>query len=133
MSILFVFPLQLMSFSLLPLNMQPPILSAWTPIRQSARLDRFCLASNYLRSKTVNFSHVKSIAGAISYPCKRSDPILKVQALIYSPVIGVDPTAASRAHPSCPQLQESSIVSPASLQYWLQYLLPFSARQSQAG
>jgi hypothetical protein len=35
--------------------------------------------------------------------------------------------------PACPQLQEISIVFPASLQYWLQYLLPGSQSQLQAG
>ena len=34
---------------------------------------------------------------------------------------GAAPAAASRAQPAWPQLQEISIVSPASLQYWLQY------------
>jgi hypothetical protein len=35
--------------------------------------------------------------------------------------------------PAWPQLHASSVVSRASLQYWLQYLLPFTATHEQAG
>jgi hypothetical protein len=52
---------------------------------------------------------------------------------IYSAAAGGDPTAASMAQPAWPQLQEISMVFPASLQYWLQYLLPAWAVQVQAG
>jgi hypothetical protein len=41
--------------------------------------------------------------------------------------------ASDTAHPSCPQLQEISVVLPESLQYWLQYLVSRSTVQVQAG
>jgi len=41
--------------------------------------------------------------------------------------------AASRLQPACPQLHESSMVSLASSQYWLQYFLPSATSQVQAG
>lgn len=41
--------------------------------------------------------------------------------------------AISSAHPGWPQLQDSSVVSPAASQYGLQYLLSKAARQLQAG
>src|ERR1700722_14682688 len=51
----------------------------------------------------------------------------------YPSLTGTDPTASSRAQPAWPQLQESSIVPLASLQYWLQYLLFSGTEQVQAG
>jgi hypothetical protein len=54
-----------------------------------------------------------------------------VQAL---PVSLPDPAMVSdTAHPSCPQLQEISVVFPESLQYWLQYFVSRSTVQLQAG
>jgi hypothetical protein len=40
---------------------------------------------------------------------------------------------SSSAHPGCPQLQDSSRVSRASWQYWLQYLFSPVTTQLQAG
>jgi len=37
------------------------------------------------------------------------------------------------AQPACRQLQESSMVPPASSQYWLQYFAPFPTRHLHAG
>ena len=42
-------------------------------------------------------------------------------------------TDSATEQPAWPQLQEISMVSPASLQYWLQYLSSFEAVQVQAG
>jgi hypothetical protein len=45
----------------------------------------------------------------------------------------VRPHYTGSLQPGCPQLQPISVVSPASSQYWLQYLLPAAGEQVQLG